>query len=147
MNPLTIECEIHFDRRGRGARKELINAPAPKPPSAGRIPRVSRLMALAIKFDGLVRSGAVESFAELARLGHVTRARMSQIMNLLNLVPDIQESILFLPPVTEGRATIILADLQPIALTPDWRKQREMWKELVGSMPRRCTSPQNASRM
>ena len=33
----------------------------------------------------------------------VTRARMTQIMNLLNLAPDIQEELLLLPPVTEGR--------------------------------------------
>src|SRR3712207_3152134 len=34
---------------------------------------------------------------KVARLGHVTRARVTQIMNLLNLAPDIQEAILFLP--------------------------------------------------
>jgi hypothetical protein len=32
--------------------------------------------------------------------------------------------------VEKGRPAIILADLQPIASTPDWRKQRKMWREL-----------------
>ena len=51
-------------------------------------------------------------------------------MNLLNLAPDIQEAVLHLPRVERGRAAVILAQLQPIASTPDWAKQRRMWAEL-----------------
>jgi hypothetical protein len=134
MSPtLTIEREVHFDRRGKGARKVLADGPEPQAPAEpGRVPRVSRLMALALKFDGLVRSGAVQDYAELARLGHVTRARVSQIMNLLNLAPDLQEALLFLPRTERGRAPLILRDLQPIASTPDWKRQRRMWQTPMG---------------
>jgi len=52
-------------------------------------------MALAIRFDDLIRRGEVRDYADLARLGHVSRARITQIMNLLNLAPDIQERLLF----------------------------------------------------
>jgi hypothetical protein len=130
--PLTYECSVRFRRRGRGARKELALSqdtvcPAPEP---GRVPRVARLMALAIRFDGYLRSGQVADYADLAELGHVLRARISQIMNLLNLAPDIQESILFLPR-TERRSDVVhLRRLQPIAATPDWQKQRVMWRDL-----------------
>jgi hypothetical protein len=128
---LTIERAVHFDRRGKGARKVLADGPEPQAPAEpGRVPRVARLMALALRFDGLVRSGAVKDYAELARLGHVTRARVSQIMNLLNLAPDFQELLLFLPRTVRGRAPIILRDLQPIASTPDWKRQRRLWREL-----------------
>jgi hypothetical protein len=128
---LTIECDIHFDRKGRGSRKVLSNGPRPqRPAEPGRVPRVARLMALAIRFDVLLRDGVIESYTELAALGHVTRARVSQIMNLLNLAPDIQEAILFLPRTERGRDRIHLRQLQPIASTPDWRKQRRMWGEL-----------------
>ena len=102
----------------------------------GSVPRVARLMALAIRFDGLVRSGAVTDYADLARLGHVSRARISQIMNLLLLAPSIQEQILFLPRTNKERDVIHVRLLQPIALTPDWARQRRLWKELqrmVGS--------------
>jgi hypothetical protein len=97
--PLTVECEFHFERRGQGAARQLETGPPVPCPALepGRVPRVSRLMALAIRFDGLVRSGAVADYAALADLGHVSRARISQIMNLLLLAPDIQEQILFLP--------------------------------------------------
>jgi hypothetical protein len=85
-------------------------------------------MALALRFQRLVESGEVRDYAELARLGHVTRARMTQIMNLLNLAPDIQENLLFLPPVEFGRDPIRELQLRPITLVPDWRKQRQMWR-------------------
>ena len=61
------------------------------------IPRIARLMALAIRFEGLLRDGTIRDYAELARLGRVTRARMTQIMKLFDLAPDIQEQLLFLP--------------------------------------------------
>ncbi len=130
---LTVECDVHFGRAGRGARKELRAGPAPEPPPPGRVPRVARLMALALRLDGLVRSGAVAGYAELARLGHVTRARVTQVMNLLHLAPDIQEELLFLPQTVRGRDAVILRDLQPIAAVPDWRKQRRLWRELLPS--------------
>jgi len=52
-------------------------------------------------------------------------------MNLLMLAPDIQEEILCLPRVTGGRDLIHLRQLQPIALVPDWRKQRRLWIDLL----------------
>lgn len=122
---LTVAGTIHFARRGRA--KELRAGPKPATPAPGRVPRVARLMALALKFEGLIREGVVADQAELARLGHVTRARLTQIMNLLHLAPDIQEALLFLPPVERGRDPIVLRDLQPIAMTADWRKQRKAW--------------------
>jgi hypothetical protein len=95
------------------------------------VPRIARLMALALRFDALVRSGQISTYSELASLGHVTRARICQILNLLYLAPDLQEALLFLPPTQRGRDPIILADLMPIAATLDWRKQRRLWKQLL----------------
>jgi hypothetical protein len=107
---LMIECDIHVDRKGRGSRKVLANGPKPyRLTEAGRVPRIARLLALAIRFEQLLREGVFESYTELAALGHVTRARISQIMNLLNLAPDIQKAILFLPRTLRGRDSIILA--------------------------------------
>lgn len=128
---LKIECRVRFtnDRRGR---KDLQFADGAEPPRAplGRIPRISRLMALAIRFERLVATGEVRDYAELASLGHVTRARVTQIMNLLGLAPDIQEGLLFLPTVEEGREPIKEWMVRPISGTPDWRKQRCMWEKV-----------------
>ena len=128
--PITIECNIRFERRGRGSRKSITTNPEPSPVTAGRVPRVARLMALAIRFEDLLQTGQVDGYAELARLAHVSRARITQIMNLRLLAPDIQESILFLPRIESGRDRILIRELQPIALVPDWRKQRRMWTRI-----------------
>jgi hypothetical protein len=95
----------------------------------GRVPRIARLLALAHKLAGLVRQGTIRDYATLARLGHVSRARISQIMALLDLAPDIQEDILFLPPTVRGRDAMTLRELQPIARTLDWRRQRALWRK------------------
>jgi hypothetical protein len=138
---LTVECQVEFRRLIKG-RKQLRETPAvPRPVvPAGRVPRVARWMALAIRFERLLREGQVASYAELARLGHVTRARVTQIMSLLNLAPDIQEAILFLPRTERGRDPVILRDLQPIAAFLDWRKQREMWQVSGATAHREATA-------
>ena len=87
-------------------------------------------MALAHHFERLVVTGVVKDYAELARLGMVSRARISQIMNLLLLAPDIQEAILFLPKTTSGHDPIKLKHLQPLCLQLDWERQRYTWNQL-----------------
>ena len=125
---ITIKRKVHF-QNGRRTRKELREGEATPEPPAGRVPRVSRLMALAIRFDQLIRDGVVIDQAELARVGHVTRARVSQIMNLLCLAPDIQEQILFLPATNRGRDAITEKQVRPIAAVPSWKKQRRMCRD------------------
>ena len=96
----------------------------------GNIPRVAKLLALAIRFEKLVKRGDIQDYADLARLGYVTRARITQIMNLLNLAPDIQEDILFLPNTMKGRDPILEKDLRPVAAVPHWSRQRKMWVQM-----------------
>jgi hypothetical protein len=127
----TIEVPMHFQRCGRGSRKEIHSGVGAVPLPPGRVPRVARLMALALRFEELVRTGQVASYSALASLGHVTRARISQIVSLVQLAPDLQEALLFLPPTLRGRDPLILADLMPIAACIDWRKQRRLWRQLL----------------
>ena len=74
----------------------------------------------------------MEDQAELARLGHVSRARLTQVMNLLSLAPDVQEQILFLPVTERGRDAVTEKQLRPIAATSSWKKQSRMWQCLEG---------------
>lgn len=126
---ITIERKVHFGQ-GEHTRKELREGDGPPPVPTGRVPRVSRLMALAIRFDQLIRDGVVADQAELARVGYVSRARLTQIMNLLCLAPDLQEAVLWLAPPDQGRDAVTEKQLRPIAATADWRRQRRMWKNL-----------------
>ena len=127
MTPgLTLTCSIPGRRGSRG--KAQLDAAAALPP--GRTQRIARLLALALHCDELIREGHIADYAALAALGHVTRPRITQIMNLLYLAPDIQEEILFLPKVERGRDPFHLWDLQPIAAALDWHEQRVLWRAL-----------------
>jgi hypothetical protein len=94
------------------------------------VPRISRLLALAHRLDELVRTGVIADYATLAELTHVSRARISQILNLLALAPGIQETLLFLPRTVRGRDPIHLRQLQPLAAVLDWEQQQNLWRKL-----------------
>lgn len=125
---MIIERRVHFGRARRNRKALREGKPKAVPP--GRIPRISKLMALAIKMEDLLHKGEVASFAELAHLGHVHRSRVAQVMMLLNLAPEIQEGLLFLPRVEQGPDPIIEQDLWPVAAQMDWGRQRKMWRRL-----------------
>jgi hypothetical protein len=109
------------------APRVLLTETAPAP--QGHPPRIARLVALAHKLDGLVRSGAVIDYGELARLGHISPARLTQIMVLLHLAPQIQEYVLFL---SAGEARFISeVKLRKIAREPRWDCQRKLFDELL----------------
>ena len=126
------------------------SAPAePAEADVGRVPRISVLMALAIRFDGLLRDGTVPNLTELARLAHVTQPRMTQIMNLLHLAPDIQEALL-VTEIADGRDGVTAKELMPIARCPSWGRQRRSWERLSRRreppVPQQETAPRRADR-
>ena len=121
-NGQTLEVEITLaPTKGRqlGRRGNSAETTVPDPP---HLPRLARLMALAVKFQEMVDHGEVRDYADLARLGYVTRARITQIMNLLNLAPDIQEDILL--ATLKGMRE---RDVRCITGQPLWDEQRKLW--------------------
>jgi hypothetical protein len=122
---------VRAERATRRTRCSLITSGQNSEPAGRAIPRIARLMALAIRFDRLLRAEEFRDYAEIARLGRVTRARMTQIMKLLNLAPDIQEQILFLPTLKGLNER----NLRPIVSRIDWNEQRRMFQKIV-SIPR-----------
>lgn len=128
---LTINRQFHVATKRSGTKQ--IQSGAKPVILAGRVPRISRLLALAHHCFRLVQSGAIINQSELAHYGQISTTRMTQIMWLDNLAPDIQEEILYLPRITQGRDTIKEVDIRPIAKTLDWNKQRHMWRELQKS--------------
>ncbi len=128
---VTIRRRIRFRTVGPG--QELYQQNTRPEETPGRIPRVARLMALAIRLETLIAEGRVPNYAALARLAHVSRARITQITNLTLLAPDIQEAVLFLPPDRRGPTE---RDLRPIAAEADWTRQRTLWAALMSSSDR-----------
>ncbi len=95
-----------------------------EPVRVGRLPRVTRLLALAHKIDRRIRSGEIRDWAEAARLMGVTRARMTQLAHLLLLAPKIQEGILTLSKVTQGPDPVTERALRMAVAEVDWRSQK-----------------------
>ena len=125
--PARVEMTVPGLRKSSPAKRPGIERPAPP----ARLPRVTRLMALAIKYQGMISRGDLLDYADIASLGYVTRARATQIMNLLHLAPDIQEGILFLDRgpmshhITERELRVVAAEIY-------WKEQRKLWRPLAG---------------
>lgn len=71
-----------------------------------------------------------KDYADLARLGGVTRERLSQIMKLVWLAPDITQEILYLPPTPGGRYPISELAVRRIANVMSWVEQRTEWGQV-----------------
>src|SRR5258706_6801199 len=141
---MKMECVSWTNRTGQARIRLRARAGGPKPeelmiwvrkkaksrqaqPVPAPLPRVTRLMALAIRFESLLRKGVVKDYSDLARLGGGSRSRITQIMNMRNLAPPIQEQLLFLP--SEDSPVHELA-LRRIAGESYWRRQLKMFGQL-----------------
>lgn len=129
---LTIETPIHF-KRAKAGKMTVAEGPAPEPQPAppDPIPRICRLMALAINFDGLIQQGLVRDYADLARLEGVSRARITQIMNLLNLPPWRQEELLFLEGGS-GRAGVTEREMRSHSSEITWHELQVLGRRSAG---------------
>lgn len=132
---VTQTHRLSFIRQHNARRAVQKPRVEPRLEQPGRVPRITKLMALAIRFEHLLATGVVSDQTELAELGHITRARVTQIMNLLHLAPVIQEEILFLPRVAEGRDPIVERNLRPVVAEADWVQQRRLWDALSADLP------------
>jgi DNA invertase Pin-like site-specific DNA recombinase len=95
-----------------------------------QVPRITRLLALALKFEDLIRSGTVTNYASVAQVARVSRSRVTQMTGLLNLAPDIQEEILFLPAAEARELRISEPSLRRLTATLLWNQQREQWRSM-----------------
>ncbi len=118
----TVMRTVDFAVKGKRKSDRAVEEPM------GRVPRISKLMALAIRYDQMLSDGVVQSQTELAELLHVSQPRMTQIMNLLHLSPEIQEEILMLPGVAKGADVITERDMRLISTSVCWRSQAQVWE-------------------
>ncbi len=128
-----FEVKVHLQPTVR----QISRAPKRTAPAAesgakrGRLPRITQVLALALHFQEMLDRGEISRHADLARLGCLSRERISQMMVLNWLAPDIQEAILRLPQVPSGRFHISESTLRTVARLPFWADQRARW----------CTEP------
>ncbi len=120
---VAFQGEVHKRRDATKVKRERLA-------QSGRIPRISKLVALASRMESMIKSGQVDTFQLLAEIGRISQPRMTQIMSLLNLAPDIQEELLYLPEVIQRKAQIHERLLRPLTREIDWRVQRRIWARI-----------------
>lgn len=129
---IEIKNQYDFTIAPQG-RKRITSKRPRRQPAPPQVPHISKLMALAIRLDELLETGQLKDQAEIARTADITRARVTQILNLAGLAPDIQQALLDLPPTTDTKPKFRERELRQIAIEPNWSKQRTTWKRLVAS--------------
>ncbi len=128
MSHMKAKFETSSSSHGR----KRVRVPKPKMPSAlAKLPHITKLMALAIRLEHLLATGQVKDQAEIARVAGITRARVTQIINLANLAPDIQQAILDLEPTTDYVPRFREREVRTIAIMSSWEMQRIFWKRLI----------------
>jgi hypothetical protein len=121
--------EIKFQLYAKPKRSsEQLNSSARA--SIGRLPQVTRILALAVHFEEMIRKGDAQDYADIGRLCCLCRERVSQVTRLNYLAPDIQVELLYLPPTLTGRYPISESAVRKIANLLSWADQRAAWTEL-----------------
>lgn len=115
------------DRHGWGFSEE---APQPPPDPVRRPARVAQMLALAHRLQAAIDRGDFRDRADLARQFGFTRARISQLLDLLMLAPDLQEQILDLEAV-DGVEPLSERSLRLVVKLEAWEEQRREWLRLV----------------
>ena len=117
--------------RGRkGAEVVFSQEPPPPPPETVRRPaRVARMLALAHRLQRSIDSGEIHDRAAVARQYGLTRARVTQLLNLTLLAPDIQEQVLALEAV-DGLEPTSERALRGVSREMAWGEQRRRWTEI-----------------
>lgn len=134
MQASLVKAQEDGEVAAGSAREKKRQLAAAVAAAAERVPRITRLLALALKFEELIRSGTVSNYAVLAQLGQVSRARITQMTGLLNLALDIQEEILFLRPDEAKQLRLSEPLLRKLTATLLWNQQREQWRNLRRSV-------------
>jgi hypothetical protein len=124
-SPLEIRVSLRSKLRPASEGTEPISARR-----IGRLPRITQLLALAIHLEDMIRRGEAKDYADLSRLSYLCRERISQIVRLNYLAPDIQVELLYLPPTNNGRFPISETALRKIANLLSWVDQRREWKAI-----------------
>ncbi len=130
---VSIKMKVHF-APGNHNHRVLRKGKQPKHSKSTRLPRVTRLMALALRYERLLEQGLVKNHQELADLAGVERSQISTILRFRLLAPDIQEWLLNLPETEKSKDPIGMIELRSISATPSWEKQCEQLRHLIPNL-------------
>lgn len=116
-----LKGTLHRVRRGKAIA--FVSQPVVTQATVRRPAKVAKMLALAHHLQHAIDRGIAHDRADVARRLGLTRARVTQLLDLLLLAPDLQEAILFLSTL-DGEPTTERS-IRGIAARSDWDDQRK----------------------
>ena len=105
--------------------------PEPEPSAAPehRPARIARLLAEAHHIQQAIQHNKYTNQAEAARRLGLTRSRVTQLLSLTFLAPDIQDDLLQLKAVNQ-KEPVTEREVRDLCRHVFWAKQRALWQDL-----------------
>ena len=128
----SVTLSVHLVT-GKCGHRILRKGKRPKHSKPVRLSRVTRMMALSIKYEHLLSKRLVDSHGELAGLAGADRSVISRIIRLRLLAPDIQEWLIHLPEQNPGGDPVGWTEIRPLTRIVSWEEQRRKLKRLLVS--------------
>jgi hypothetical protein len=119
-----VTGKLHRVRKGH--KKRFVETPPVAPEPVRRPARLAIMLALAHKIQDAIDHGAVRDRADVARRLGLTRARVTQLLDLTLLATDIQEQILLAESV-DGLEPTSERVVRAAKRAGSWQEQREAW--------------------
>ncbi len=120
-NPLTASVRFEFPVNLKAVQHRIVR-------SSEASSRLCRTLVLAHQLKFLLKSRQFSSVLKLSKWLKLTYGRVSQVMSLLYLAPDIQEQILCSKGPWMQR--LIENDVRMITQELVWERQRKLWQQL-----------------
>ncbi len=117
-------------RRRKAIYSEESVQASSRPEPVLRPARIAMILALARKYERMVNSRKVESFTDLAMKSGLTKARISQLMDLTLLAPDLQRVIMRLQS-TDGIEPVTERGIRKLVNVVGWGEQRREWGRMI----------------
>jgi len=99
-----------------------------------RTPRVVEFLRKVLEWQALLASGQAKNQADIARREGISRVRVTQVMGLLHLAPEIQQRILFMPDTTH-RSPITERSLRSMERLTSLQEQLQMFQKMLAQDP------------
>ncbi len=125
---MSLKIDVHF-LSGTSSHRILRKGKKPRHMKSSRLPRLTRLMALAIKYEAILDRGDVNGHQELADMAGVDRSYLSRILRLRLLSPYIQEWLTNLPENERGGNPLPWCELRKIASISSWETQADQLRQ------------------
>jgi hypothetical protein len=124
-----VRARLFRVREGRRTTLTTRQQPIASSATGARPLRVAGMIALAFQIERMIDSGEMRDRAQVARAVGFSRARVTQLLDLTLLAPDLIEEIVFIEH-ERGIERVTERSPRRIVHAGSWDEQRRRWRTL-----------------